>query len=185
MLARLRKIVNMVRHFRQERYVLQLKARGMKIGKNFIHHGDFMIDGNHPYLVEIGDNVTFSTDVWVYTHEAAMWRELTYYRIQKTVLRDNCQIGARVTIMPGVTIGEGAGVGACSMVTRDVPPGALVVGNPAKQIGTMAEYVAGQAELFKDARKWGGEWRRKGGVPPQMQREQLEALERGEICFTR
>src|SRR4051794_3209241 len=41
-------------------------------------------------------------------------------------------IGARAFILPGVTIGEGARVGACSVVTRDVPDRAIVVGNPAR-----------------------------------------------------
>ena len=45
-----------------------------------------------------------------------------------------CKPGANVTILPGVTIGENAIVGACSVVTKDVPDNAVVVGNPAKVI---------------------------------------------------
>jgi maltose O-acetyltransferase len=48
---------------------------------------------------------------------------------------DGAWIGARVTILPGVTIGQGAMVGVGSVVTRDVPANAQVVGNPAKVIG--------------------------------------------------
>lgn len=43
-------------------------------------------------------------------------------------------IGTNATIMGGVTIGDGAMVGAGSVVTKDVPPGAMVVGNPAREV---------------------------------------------------
>ncbi|WP_104091695.1 DapH/DapD/GlmU-related protein [Arthrobacter sp. GMC3] len=47
--------------------------------------------------------------------------------------------GANVTVLPGVRIGDGAVVGAGSVVTKDVPAGAVVVGVPAKQVGTVPE----------------------------------------------
>jgi acetyltransferase-like isoleucine patch superfamily enzyme len=50
------------------------------------------------------------------------------------IIRRRAKIGANVTILPGVEIGENALVGAGSVVTRNVPPGAVVVGNPAKII---------------------------------------------------
>jgi putative colanic acid biosynthesis acetyltransferase WcaF len=45
-------------------------------------------------------------------------------------------VGARAFVMPGVSIGEGSIVGACSVVTKDVAPWTIVVGNPARVIGT-------------------------------------------------
>ena len=45
--------------------------------------------------------------------------------------------GANVTVLPGVTIGDGAVVGAGAVVTKDVAAGAVVVGVPAKQVGTV------------------------------------------------
>jgi len=50
------------------------------------------------------------------------------------VVRRNAKIGANATLLPGVVIGEGALVGAGAVVVRDVPPGAVVVGNPARVI---------------------------------------------------
>ncbi|ARV28009.1 DapH/DapD/GlmU-related protein, partial [Vibrio anguillarum] len=52
----------------------------------------------------------------------------------KTVVCDNASIGANTTILPGVTIGEGALVGAGSVVTKDVKPFTIVAGNPAREI---------------------------------------------------
>ena len=53
-------------------------------------------------------------------------------RLAGPVIRKGAKIGANVTLLPGVTIGEYALVGAGSVVVRDVPPGAVVVGNPAR-----------------------------------------------------
>jgi len=44
-------------------------------------------------------------------------------------------VAAKATILPGVTIGEGAVVGACAVVAKDVPPWSVVVGNPARVVG--------------------------------------------------
>ena len=51
-----------------------------------------------------------------------------------TLIRRRASIGSNATILCGVTIGEGAMVGAGSVVTRDVPPGAIVAGNPARPV---------------------------------------------------
>lgn len=53
---------------------------------------------------------------------------------KKIIIKDNAWIGFNATILKGVTIGERAIVGACSVVTHDVPDDAIVVGNPAKKI---------------------------------------------------
>lgn len=58
----------------------------------------------------------------------------------KTVVKRGATIGANATIVCGITIGEFAFIGAGAVVVRDVPPYALVVGNPARQIGWMSEY---------------------------------------------
>ena len=57
-----------------------------------------------------------------------------------TVVRKGASIGANATIVCGHNIGEFAFIGAGAVVTREVPPYALVVGNPAKQVGWMSEF---------------------------------------------
>jgi UDP-2-acetamido-3-amino-2,3-dideoxy-glucuronate N-acetyltransferase len=58
----------------------------------------------------------------------------------KTIVKKGASLGANSTIICGHTIGEYAFVGAGAVVTKDVPPYALVLGNPAKQTGWMSEY---------------------------------------------
>ena len=59
---------------------------------------------------------------------------------QSTILRKGATVGANATIVCGVELGEYSFVGAGAVVTKNVPPYALVVGTPAKQIGWMSEY---------------------------------------------
>lgn len=56
------------------------------------------------------------------------------WKLEKTVVKKNAAIGSNVTLLPGITIGENALVGAGSVVTKDVPANGVVVGNPAKII---------------------------------------------------
>lgn len=75
--------------------------------------------------VFIGSNVTFTNDLHPRSRNADA-------RLLPTLVKKGATIGANATILPGLIIGEGAMVGAGSVVTKDVPAGALVVGNPAR-----------------------------------------------------
>lgn len=76
--------------------------------------------------VFIGPAVTFTNDK--YPKAKGEWK------ITRTLVRKGASIGANSTIICGVTIGEGALVGAGSVVTRDVAPYTLVAGNPARKL---------------------------------------------------
>lgn len=77
--------------------------------------------------VFIGPNVTFTND----SHPRSKQYPDEFL---KTVVCDNASIGANATILPGVIIGEGAMVGAGSVVVKNVKPYTTVVGNPAREI---------------------------------------------------
>lgn len=75
--------------------------------------------------VFIGPNATFTNDPWPRSKD---WPE----EFPRTVVEDGASIGANATILPGLTIGRGAMIGAGAVVTRSVPPHAVVTGNPAR-----------------------------------------------------
>jgi acetyltransferase-like isoleucine patch superfamily enzyme len=78
--------------------------------------------------VFVGPNATFTNDVFPRSRRRPA-------EIARTLVRRGASIGANATLLPGVTIGAGAMVGAGAVVTRDVPPRAIVVGNPAAVSG--------------------------------------------------
>jgi putative colanic acid biosynthesis acetyltransferase WcaF len=71
----------------------------------------------------------------------------------KIIVATNAFIGARAFIMPGVRIGEGAVVGACSVVTGDLPPWTVSAGNPSRVIKRRGELHAGTSALQSWGRK--------------------------------
>jgi UDP-2-acetamido-3-amino-2,3-dideoxy-glucuronate N-acetyltransferase len=78
--------------------------------------------------VQIGPNVTFTNDKYPRSKN-------TNFELKRTLIKYNASIGANATILCGITIGENAMIGAGSVVTKDVPPGELWYGNPAKSHG--------------------------------------------------
>lgn len=89
--------------------------------------------------VFVGPNATFTNDQFPRSRQYPE-------SFGKTTVRRNASIGANATILPGVTIGANAMVGAGAVVTRDVPPNAVVVGNPARISGYVGS-VRGQVEV--------------------------------------
>lgn len=112
-----------------------LRHIGVKIGENcFISTREMT---GEPYLITIGNNVQITRGVMIHCHGGgnAIRRQYPDFdAFGKVVIEDWAYIGAGSQIMPGVTIGEGAIVGAGSIVTRSVAPYTVVGGNPAKYI---------------------------------------------------
>lgn len=105
-----------------------------------IEIGDGSIIGNGAILdgrlgICIGRSVNISTGVWIWTVQHD-YRDPYFGDVGgSVVVKDRAWISCRVIILPGVTIGEGAVVGAGSVVTKDVEDFAVVAGVPAKRVG--------------------------------------------------
>lgn len=76
--------------------------------------------------VFIGPNATFTNDKYPKSKNVN-------FELQKTLIKKGASIGANATILCGITIGEGAMIGAGSVVTKDVPAGEIWFGNPARK----------------------------------------------------
>jgi len=112
----------------------------LKVGENSRINWPCYMNLNGPITigsrVGVGHHVVFITD----NHRLgpAFWRSGERYSLP-IVIGDGCWIGARSTILPGVTIGPGAVVAAGALVTKDVPPNVVVGGVPARVIKELPE----------------------------------------------
>lgn len=132
-----------LRYGSQETVIRTLRGMGVQIGERCrIYSSDF---GGEPWLIRIGNHVCISNDVTFVNHGLTWPFQDKYDSLTSfgaIEIRDNCQIGVRATILPNITIGPNAIVGACAVVTKDVPPNTVVAGSPARVICTIDEYEA-------------------------------------------
>lgn len=115
---------------------------GVKFGKNCLIATKNW--SSEPYLIEIGDNVQVTHNVSIHTHGGShVARKMipNFDMFGKVIIKDGAYIGAYSQIMPGVTIGEGSLVAAGSIVTKSVPDGVVVAGNPARFVCTVDDYI--------------------------------------------
>lgn len=117
----------------------ELRSYGIEMGKN-CHVLTSKIDVHHGFLISMGDNVTIS-DARLLTHDGSTKKFLGYSRVGRIKIGNNVFIGAGAIILPGIEIGDNVVVGAGAVVTKDIPSDSLVVGNPARVIKTVTEYI--------------------------------------------
>jgi len=90
--------------------------------------------------VFIGHGVTFINDSYPRaTTESGGLQTEADWKVEKTLVRKGASVGSGSTILSKVTIGENAIVGAGSVITKDVPPNAIVAGNPARVLRFLTE----------------------------------------------
>lgn len=148
----------------------------------FINLGCTITD---PTLVRIGNNVTLSACT-LFGHDGVI--RILNNRFGKKLdsvgpidIRDNCFIGHSAIVLPRVTIGPDSIVAAGSVVTKDVPPGMVVGGNPAKIVCTTEELLA-RIEARSENYPWMELIRqREGAYDPHLE-PQLKAM-REEFFF--
>lgn len=152
-----------------------LVRRGMKVGRNFNRQQGCFLDPTHCFLITIGDDVTMSIRVTVLAHDAGTKKTLGYTRIGQVHIGDHVFIGANATILPGVTVGDNAVIGAGSVVTRDVPPNTVAAGVPARVLCSVDDYAEKNRARMHAANTFGEEYRMGSGLDETKKNELIQA----------
>lgn len=137
-------MINKLRSIYKTIYLNRLIKHGLNVGENFDMEKGVNIDANFPWLIEIGNNVVLSPWVYILSHDSASKKYTGLMKVGKVKIGDNVFIGAKSTVLPGVTIGSGSIIGTNSVVTSDIPENSVAVGIPAKVIASIDEYKTKQ-----------------------------------------
>lgn len=141
MLSQLVNSLRKLKNLKKQRYIKELEADGLKLGKNVSIVDDFFFDRAHCYLISIGDNTTIAPSVKLIAHDASTKRYLGFSKFGQINIGKDCFIGHSSIVMPNVTIGDRSIIGSGSVVTKDIPPNSVAAGNPAKVICDIDEYL--------------------------------------------
>lgn len=161
-----------------------LIKRGMKVGENFNRQQGCFLDPTHCFLITIGDDVTMSIRVTVMAHDASTKKTIGYTKIGQVHIGDHVFIGANATILPGVTIGDYAVVGAGSIVTHDVPARTVVAGVPARVICGIDEYTEKFKLQMNSENTFGDDFRMGNGLTDEKKKAIISATD-GKIAYIR
>lgn len=171
-----RKILEYLRG--EPQHLEKLLKRGLKVGKNFNRMGGVIIDPSHCYHITIGDNVTLAPRVHILAHDSSTFMFLGKTRAANVAIGNYVFVGAGSIILPGVHIGNRVIIGAGSVVTKDIPDNSVAVGNPAKVVCGIDEYLAKEKAKMRPENTFEGLW---WGEPEKIEKAKAAADEYGEI----
>jgi acetyltransferase-like isoleucine patch superfamily enzyme len=122
--------------------VKMYRLAGVKIGDPFVFGSHIFMDVMFPNI-SIGDDVILAGYDYILSHSNVLWGYKTSEGgVKPVVIKRGARISINVTILPGVTIGENAVVGAGAIVTKDIPDNVLAIGVPAKPVKMLIPIVA-------------------------------------------
>lgn len=124
-----------------------LDRNHIQIGKNCVINPDCLLDGRSGKII-IHDNVDIARGSWIFTLEHDPHSDYHATKQGDVIIEEHVWVASRVTILPGVRIGQGSVIASGAIVTKDVPPMSIVGGVPAKVIGKRESKLLYQNNFF-------------------------------------
>lgn len=124
-----------------------LRKIGCHVGKDVFVGSQVWVDSGHADLIYIGDHTHITARTVLLCHKKDLKAYYKYddyaklpYMKGEIHIGNGCSTGTGTMIMPGVTIGDGAVIGAYSLVTKDIPSWTIAMGRPAKVVKEIPEH---------------------------------------------
>jgi len=146
----------------------KLIKRGLVVGEHFTRMDGVIIDSSHCFHIRIGSYVSLASRVHILAHDASTYPFFGKTRAANVNIGDYVFIGASSIILPGVTIGSRVIIGAGSVVTKNIPDNSVAVGNPARVICSIDEYLEREKSKMNEENTFKGLWYE--GNPEQCKR---------------
>jgi maltose O-acetyltransferase len=128
-----------IARLRGEQTLQRLRRAGLEAPGPVFIGARVYIDDTFAWAVTIRANTTIAHDVLIIAHDAAIKHLTGYTEVLPVVIGERCYIGAGAIVLPGTTMGDGAVIGAGSIVRGEIPAGVVAVGSPARVIGEAGE----------------------------------------------
>lgn len=176
----LSKIISFIRSIiSSEVSTKKLIESGLVVGKNFSRQKNCIIDPSHCWLITIGDDVGFAPNVHVLAHDASTRRFTGYTKIGRVTIGNHVHVGAGSIILPNVKIGNNVVIGAGSVVTKNIPDNSVAVGQPARVISSLDEFVSKNKSLMLNRPVYDYSWTINGGIDIKQKDQMKKDLEDG------
>lgn len=124
----------------KEKHIKLLKSRGLLVGKNFSIQQGCIIDPDHCWHIQIGDNVTLAPRVHILAHDASSFIYTHHTKVRNVIIGNNVFIGAGSIIMPGVSIVDDVVIGAGTVVYKSINQDGVYVGPALRRVYSIEQY---------------------------------------------
>ena len=169
-------LATFLNRIRGEQSIDKLINRGMTVGTNLKIMGGCIIDPSHCWHISIGNDVILAPRVHILAHDASTKLFLDHTKVANVKIGNRVFIGAGSIVLPGVNIGDDVVIGAGSIVSKNIPSNSVAVGNPAKVICTLAEYIQTQKNQMTEQNVFGEEYTLRNPAFSDQQRQQMKSI---------